>query len=404
MRSCIAFIILFFFTTITFGQIQYDKGYVITKENKRLDCLIKNLYWEENPVNFQYKLKKSDKPIEGNLTTIKEFGIDNNCRYVNGNVAADLSNKPTMGVRDKLTIVLTKQNLFLKVLLDGKATLYGYKKDKVERFFYSTNDSVIHFLTFKQIHERNTLIKNTDFRQQLWDRLRIPKTTYETLKTVAYTEHDLKEYFKSYNGNFEEPITEIITPKKMKIFNLKLTPGVNLSSADLTVIEREGQPELTFDSKPGIRLGVEAELALPFDKYRWGILVEPNFNAYSSEADNGQEKASISYKSVEFPIGLRYYVYINDDSRFYVNGFYIASAALNLNSKIEYQSFTQNDRVREIEPASNMAFGAGLDYKKFSIEARYHTKRDILSSYSFDFSDYNRFSIILGYRFLNKKF
>lgn len=403
MRSITTFLILFFVATITYGQIQFEKGYIIDKDNKRVECYIKNMDWKDNPTEITYKLTPSSSPVKGDATTIKEFAIDNTFKYVGANVKVDLLDKPTVGTQSELDPVWTRENLFLKVLLEGKADLYGFQKGKVQRYFYSLSDTIINPLIYKQIHKASTIIKNNDFRQQLWDKVRLPKTTWEITKTVNYTERELKNYFKTYNGNFEEPIVEIKPVAKKLYFNLKLTPGVNFSSADLNVIERDNRPELTFDSKLGLRLGVEAELNIPFDHYRWGILFEPTFQSYKSEAAYAEKPTTISYNTVEFPIGLRYYVYVSDQSKIFINGFYVPRAAINMNSTIDYFSLEQSDREGlEIETSSNVALGAGFQYQKFSVEARYFTSKDILNNHNFEFSDYNRFAIILGYRFMNK--
>jgi len=406
MRSFSAFIILFFIASISFAQIQFEKGYIITKDNKRVEGFIKNMNWKDNPTEISYKIKPSDKPIKADVTNIKEFALDHNFKYVSANVKVDLVNKPTVGTQNELDPVWTKANLFLKVILEGKATLYQYKIGKVERYFYSLSDSVINFLTYKQIHKASTLIKNNDFRQQLWDRLRLPKSTWEMMKTIDYNETELKEYFKVYNGSFPEPIVEAKGQPKKLYFNLKATPGVNFSSANLSVDEvGEEDPKLNFGSKAGLRFGLEAELIIPFNNYRWGILFEPTFQSYKSDAAFATKPTTISYNTIEFPIGLRYYIYVTDNSKVFFNAFYIPSSAINMDSKIQYYSISQADRPKiTIETASNYALGAGYEFSKFSVEARYYTQKDILNNHNFESADYNRFSFILGYKFMKKRF
>lgn len=401
MRSITTFLIFFFIAITSFGQILFEKGYIIDKNNKRIECYIKNMDWKDNPVEVTYKLHPTDSPIKGDATTVKEFAVGNTFKYVGANVKVDLLNKPTVGTLSELDPVWTRANLFLKVLLEGKAKLYGYKKDKVERFFYSLSDSLITPLTYKQIHKASTIIRNNDFRQQLWDKVRLPKTTWEVTKTVNYTEGELKNYFKTYNGNFPEPIIETISVKKDKIYlNLKLTPGVNFSSAKMTVLERDVHPQLTFGSKSGIRLGLEAELVIPFNQYKWGILFEPNYQTYSSEVEYGTKPTTFDYKSLEFPIGLRYYIHVSDNTKAFLNGFYVPEVAMN--SKVDYYSLGPNDKTIKIDPSSSMAIGGGLAHNKFSLEARYYTNKDLTKSTSATLDSYNRFAIILGYKFMSK--
>ena len=369
-----------------------------------MECLVKNMDWKDNPSEVSYKLTPSGKPVKGDAASIREFGIGDNYKFIGANVKVDLLNKPNEGSSNELDPVWTRENLFLKVILEGKATLYQYNIGKVERFFYSVNDSTITPLTYKQIHKASTLIKNNDFRQQLWDKVRLPKTTWEMMKTVDYNVAELKDYFKVYNGNFEEPIKEAKTPAKKLYLNLKAAPGVNFSSATMSVNEGMGEnSHLSFDAKAGLRLGLEAELIIPFNHYRWGILFEPSYQSYKSEANFAAKPSTISFSTVEFPIGLRYYVYVNDNAKVFFNGFYVPSAAMNMDSKIEFYSAEKFDRPNiTIETASNFALGAGYEFKKFSLEARYYTQKDILNNHNFEFADYNRLAVILGYKFMKK--
>jgi len=56
----------------------------------------------------------------------------------------------------------------------------------------------------------------------------------------------------------------------------------------------------------------------------------------------------------------------------------------------------------EINTSNSFAFGAGIDYKKFSMELRYYINKDILCSYLDYFATYQRLEFIVGYKFLNK--
>src|ERR1035437_3699675 len=335
MRTLTTLLLVFFIAIASFGQIKYEKGYFINNDHKRIECLIKNMDWKYNPVDYTYKLEESGTPVKGNLITVREFVITNSCRLVNATVRIDPSNEPAEGAKNELDPVWARKTLFLRVLLEGKANLYGYEAQKLRRYFYSLNDTAITPLIYKEIQHGSTITKNTGFRQQLWDKLRMPKANMELITKVNYTDNDLKQYFKSYNGGFSDPITELKPVEKRSYLNLKLTPGMNMNSEKMTVYELQGVTnDFTFKSKSDFRIGLEAELSIPFDKYKWGILFEPTYQSYQSDAVSNGGTASLTLSSVEFPIGLRYYVYINDNTRLYFNGFYIPGLAINMNSKV----------------------------------------------------------------------
>lgn len=112
----------------------------------------------------------------------------------------------------------------------------------------------------------------------------------------------------------------------------------------------------------------------------------------------GERVAIVDYSSIEIPIGLRHYFYINKKSAIYLNAAYVMD--FSMSSSVE---FTRKDgsnlNTIEVKKGNNIAFGAGYQYnKKFSLEFRYQTNRDILDSYEYWSSDYSSMSFILGYQ------
>ncbi len=75
---------LLLFTILSFNiysQVLFEKGYYINNVGQKIDCLIKNFDWKNNPTDIEYKLiENSDSKYE-NIKSIKEFGINNNVKY-----------------------------------------------------------------------------------------------------------------------------------------------------------------------------------------------------------------------------------------------------------------------------------------------------------------------------------
>ena len=159
-----------------------------------------------------------------------------------------------------------------------------------------------------------------------------------------------------------------------------------------------------FGDKFGFRFGIEAEFILPFNKNKWGIIIEPTYQYYKSE----KEKASVnvsgghplimaSYQSIEVPIGIRHYFYFNDKSKIFANISYVID--FDNNSSVEYKR-PDGSIVNSltIKGSRNIALGMGYKFKdKYSLEMRYQTNRDILSDYAYWHSEYKTFSILFGY-------
>ena len=396
MRLLTAFFLLFTFATTSFGQIKYEKGYFINNDNKRIECLIKNTDWKNNPNHFIYKLDDSSTPIKGNLNSVKEFGIYDICKFISTNVKIDRSKTQAHGLSDNPEPFWWQEKLFLKVLVDGKAKLYCYDSSNGKKFFYSVTDSSINQLVFKEYQIGSKVVQNDTFKDQLWLDLKYPDVSIDLVSNINYTSEELEKYFNSYNKFMGDTITQMDIQTKVNnkiernYFNLKLAPGINASGVSMQIMK--DFPNLIFKQSQGSRVGLEAELILPFNMNKWGIVIEPCYQSINSVAENGG--AIIKFNSIEFPIGIRYYLHLDDRNRFYVDGFYISSLAINFNSSIRLYS----DTYLDISTASNLAFGGGFEHKRLSLGTRYYTDRNLLRKYISFHADYSRLAIILGYK------
>ena len=404
MKSLTIIMLLFLIVTESFGQKKYEKGYLINNENKKIECLIKNRDWKNNPSEFSYKLKDSRTPIKGDLTSIKEFGIYTSCKFVSADVKIDRSVNPKTTIATEKDPIWKQEKLFLKVLVDGKAKLYAYEGNNLVRYFYSMNGGKdINQLVYKEYKVDLTLVKNTSFRQQIWKDLQFKDSYMEEVKNMNYTSDELVKYFKSYNNSFGETATEISDKEKKSYLNLKITPGVNFSSASMSIPEtvngNVGYTEVKYQSNQTFRVGLEAEWVLSYNKFKWAVIFEPTFQSFNSKSE--PKDGVIEYKSVEFPIGVRYYYHLNENTKIYLNGFYVPGVAVNFNSQITYK-LVGNDIPFDIKSKGNIAFGGGVDYKKFSMESRYYTNR-ILSDEPYMDPVFNRFSIVIGYKIFTTK-
>lgn len=295
-----------------------------------------------------------------------------------------------------------QEQLFLEVLVEGKATLYIYTKGSLIRFFYSVSDSSINQLIYKEYYVTSEQIaKNQKFRAQLWMDVRLANADMNSVENIRYYESDLKRYFTKYNEADENSSMVFSKKEKKDSFQLKICPGINYSSVSVSSTANE-RFNTDFDDQVTFRIGMEAELILPFNKNKWGVLFEPTFQYYYSEKQMPTFIATIHLNSVEFPLGIRYYSFINQKLKLFADIIYVPGFSLNFNSTFKKQSKTESilPTVLELQPGPNLAFGGGIVYKKYSAEFRYYTNKDLLRDSASWYSDYTRFSLILGYRIL----
>ena len=55
---------------------------VINESNQRIECLIKNIGWINNPTMFEYRLSQNGTIQKATIQIVKEFGINNVSKYI----------------------------------------------------------------------------------------------------------------------------------------------------------------------------------------------------------------------------------------------------------------------------------------------------------------------------------
>lgn len=375
--------LLFLLTTILsfncYSQISFENGYYIDNNNQKIKCLIKNIDWESNPTKFKYKLTENSELNEKTIKSVKEFGIPNILKYVRSLVKIDRSSNKADELDNQRKAAFQKEELFLRVLVEGKSTLYSYVDGNLTRYFYSIGESNIEQLVFKSYTTpENEIRTNNRFRNQLWNNLKCANIKKNRVEKLNYKKSDLVNFFVTYNSCNNEEYINFEKKEKKDLFNLTIRPRLNSSSLASNYRNTNIKNELGFG------FGIEAEFILPFYKNKWSLLIEPTYQSFIEESNRN---VIINYSSIELHTGVRHYFFLNDNSKIFINASVIYDFGLN-NPQID---------LLEIETPFNMAFGLGYKYNdKFSIELRYQTPRQLLSNFDF-FAEYKTLSIVFGY-------
>ncbi|WP_244210897.1 autotransporter outer membrane beta-barrel domain-containing protein [Tenacibaculum singaporense] len=404
MKKQFLFILITILSFNSYSQISFEKGYYIDNTNQKTNCLIKNFDWKNNPTEFEYKLSENSESKKATIKSIKEFGIDNITKYIRSTVNIDRSSENTNNLSNHKNPIFQKEELFLKVLIEGKANLYQYIDSNLKRYFYNKENSNIEQLIFKSYKTtENNIGENNRFRQQLWLDLKCPNFKTSKIENVKYKKNDLVRFFTEYSECYNNELIIFEPKQKRDLFNLTIRPRINSSS--LAIQNSVSNSRNTdFKNKIGFGLGLEAEYILPFNKNKWAITIEPTYQSFKSEkttevnnVSGGILIANVDYSSIEIPVGLRHYFFLNNNSKIFIN----ASFIFDLNSKSSIE-FTRNDGSNlnslEIETRNNLAMGIGYKQNdRYSLEFRYQTNRELLGNYSYWTSEYKTLSIIFGY-------
>lgn len=416
MKTLYLFFLLAIVNVTTFSQIVFEKGYFINSEGQKVDCLIKNQDWSYNPSSFEYKISEGSEELNAYIDEVSEFGIESLGRFIRFKVKLDTSSIDLCNLSRQRNPEFKEKVLFLKILVEGDADLFVYDAGNVKKYFYGVNISIepkVEQLIYKKYEKYNLddlekkairVFENNYFRQQLYLNLKCEDIKESALKTLSYSKKSLIKLFNKYNACKNENYLPVETNVKRDFFNLGLRVGISRSQFSVKMPGRYSRyvnygPEwVKFDSELNIRLGLEFEFLLPFNKNKWGLFIEPTIHKYESEAKGGNyfqyqnDIAKIEYHSIEFPLGIRHYFYLDSKTKFFVNASFILD--YNNGSKI---TFEQSESL-DFEVRNNFSLGFGFNYDDdFIFEFRYHTTRDPIARFERRESKYNLYSIIVGY-------
>jgi hypothetical protein len=63
--------------------------------------------------------------------------------------------------------------------------------------------------------------------------------------------------------------------------------------------------------------------------------MEPTYHYFKSETEIPIDKVKVNYTSIEIPIGVRHYFFLNENSKVFINGSFIVD--ISFNSIIEFE-------------------------------------------------------------------
>lgn len=402
-------IYLLLFIGFSFAQSSFYKGYFITINGEKIDCLIENKNWVYNPISFKYKKTLNSEVLTKKIENIKEFEIFNKVKYVKREVNIDLSSSKTSELSTTRKSKFEKRTLLLKVLLEGDINLYQFSKLNLERFFYAKDDSIIGLEFKKYLTQEQNISQNLNYKLQLKKDL---SCDYLPTSKVDYSTKDLIKYFKEYANCKSLKIYkdyDLFNKNKSKL-NLfgEVSYGINSIEVSNNLDDRD---RTKFDGNYSIKFGLELEYVLGFNNNKWSVFIAPTYQKTTSEKEVTVQFSSssaityngvIDYSSIEVPLGVRHYVYLNEKNKLFLSAGFI----IDLYSSGEFRRDIINSGTIiptnifsevKTDPTFFGGFGYTFD-NKYRLQFQYNFKRNILNSLANN-GELSNFSIKLGYNF-----
>lgn len=376
MKKLLSILFLGFFYCQSYSQVKFEKAYFIDNDNVRTACFIKNKDLYQNPNSFEYKLNQEELDVKiGDIKNIKEFEIANTIKFVRNYVKIDVSSPDLGQIKDIREPEWVEKTLFLKVLIEGKASLYEFKDKALKRFFYKTDNIPITQLIFKKYYIPNTnymsLGVNNDFQKQIWEEMNCENQTLDKVLKLQYERKDLVDYFIKYNNCKNIGYKDYNKNISKSSFNIKIKGGFNVSP--YKDYDNADEKVDFSGNKLFLKYGGEFEYITPFNRNKWAIFMELTYQTYKfsaitadystfGEAFDRTSESSYFEKGFFTFAGVRYYMYFKDNSRIFINAGLFRT------------------------------FGLGYSYNdKFNLETRYAN------------TGLSRYSVIFGYTLFNNK-
>ncbi|GMN10686.1 hypothetical protein MTsPCn9_23390 [Croceitalea sp. MTPC9] len=282
MRNKLIVIATIFLSIHSHAQISFEKGYYIDDKGEKIEGFLKNMDWTNNPSKIDFKKTRNGNSKGLSIENIKEFVIYNSSKFIKSKVKIDQSSQSLNTIGTNSQPIFEEKVVFLKVLIEGKASLFFHRDNSRALFFFSAPDKKIEQLIFKKYFiKKSKLRENNTFRKQLLETLVCKDFNFTQMLNVNYTKKDLTKIFKDYNTCNGASYTSLESNKN-NFFNLSLRPRIN-SSTSSTPNPVFSSRNLDFDNKLGFGFGIEAELLLPFKKNKWTLFTEFAYQNYKNE-------------------------------------------------------------------------------------------------------------------------
>ena len=378
------------------AQIRFKPAFFLDNSENKIDCLIKDVDWKSNPVTFEYKISENDAIQIGRIENVQEFQIGDLTKYVRKTVDIDRWDKFSAPTVQKQP-VYQSETLFLKTLVEGKATLYTYSDGSLTTYFYSIEDGDTKQLVQKQYVSYNgskdVIYKNDLYKNLLKSDLNTPSIKNWEIDNLDYFKANFVRLFQKYNGDEGQGVA-LASAEKTK---LHVTPriGLSINQVEVNHLVYAGY-QYDFGTKSNFRFGLELEAVLPFNRGECAVALERAFTSYKADSDGSDWTADINYQALELHAVLRHYMFLNDNSKLFLNAGFVYSTDVN---NAMYSPIRRPDPVA-IDMNFQLVFGAGYKYKKLSAEIRYIGDQSMIINHSTWQAHYTSYSFVLGYELM----
>lgn len=407
------FLLIFFVVFLPLVSFCQDvKGYYILNNGTRKDGYFKQVnFYNEDLLSF--RSNPSDAYIKVVPNDIKEYGAGDDIKFEKHTVSLDDTSLISADLGTVKEAEWVSRTVFLNVITEGDASLYSYSGDKGVKFFYqvkSKNIELSQLLYKKYLAKQLSIGENNQYRQQLYNHVSCTGQTPSNFAKTAYVKKELVKIFDNYNrctGTVVSATAYAASASKKVSFRYTIFAG-----AASSVVKIERMVPAAGDIKATtLSFGVEAALVLPSEKF--ALFFRANYERFSSDiktslvtlSRNTVDTYYIDSDFFNFYLGPRYNIMAGTTGLLFIDASFAVSVPTGT-FRQTHTTTTADGTVTgpPVEYSLRRAFffnaGIGYDYKKkYGIEFRIDTQRDLSNEVFLQRIKLNRMGINLRYSF-----
>jgi hypothetical protein len=390
-----------------YAQNNFQEGYFVKNNGEEVSCFIKNENWVLNPEKFFYKISENSRIEQGNIDSVSEFVIFKRQKYIRKQIQYDISSDKVNDLSSNSAPNWKTKTVFLKVLVEGFASLY-YNENILGsgKYFYNLNDDEIKQLIYKRYTKKYSglIYNNNAYKQTLMNTFsKCSNLSLRDFENLNYINKDLVYLFIKYNKCINKGSIKSYNKDFNKAnFNLRLKVGANIYSSVKIANSRYPRLGAEFGGYTGMRVGLEGEVMLLIKGKNFSVFIEAaRVNGFigndvidTPSITRPTQEVILTYDNYfEFPVGIRYYITLNDKFKLSFQGGLAMQLSTNFELLYEISEGTNNN-----DASQNIFFGASIHYNRFAFETKFNLENNIVDGNSDDFtSKASSFSLSLVY-------
>lgn len=398
------------------AQDNFLPGYIIGNDGDTIYGEIHFADWEKSPIYIRFKPDPQSNEYKYRPLDILEFSVAGDF-YRSAVVEVEISPWDLQDLNKDASFSFRTDNVFLRVLVSGKKSLYTFKPNIGKEQFYLGEDNGYELLLYKayikDVDGHNNKVENNKFKGQLIYYLQDCPEIQQIVSNVKYFEKSLINVFIDYSRCIGQDF-DIHKEKEKVTLKWGVFAGVSSTSVLLKGEEHPILAVMDFPKSNNFTFGGSLDAVFRGNQDKWSIYNELMWSAYNTNASYTDIKGPNTYDVYDIDISMGY-LKLNNMLRFRypINHFSIYGnigisngLALKHSSAATrtYYFYSSVDAI-PIEILTDLRnyevgllFGGGFGFKNFNLEFRYEigTGFSAVSSLT---SRVNRMFFTLGYSF-----